>query len=130
MAGNAATPVAAWRGLVAAVAVAFLSACAQFGDFSHHDGAKAVIQSLQRSAYDLDVSRLKRSDEQALQARLAVTSMSACKFPRRPMMDAYRYAIYVDHLRREYWIRRTGGFSPVDEVYGPSPLPDEALAAE
>lgn len=86
--------------------------------------SKAVIENLKLGEYNLDVSKLPKSSEAALDARLKSGGLESFDFPKKARgMDAFRYTVYVDQKAKEYWVEKKGGVRPVREIYGPAQLP-------
>ena len=80
----------------------------------------AIVESLQaKGGRDLDVSTLpKMSKEDA--AKFDSNGMEVYSLPPPPgTADMFFYTVYYDKKQAKYWVRRTGGFAGLQELYGP-----------
>ncbi len=79
-------------------------------------------RALKRDEYTLDLSRIRRGEEGVWKERSEAGKLVKFGFPKFVAADAFYYTIYIDHLRREFWIRRGGGIAPENEISGPDRL--------
>jgi len=99
-----------------------LFVCAHSAHAIPRDDADAVIASLKQDDHNLDLSRMRKGEEGVWKERSEAGKLVKFGFPNSVGMDAFYYTISIDEERREFLVRRTGGFAPQNLLYGPGKL--------
>ena len=88
--------------------------------YGANSSVKRILQAHKTGEWDLDVSKLSRLSEtpndflKRMSGRIEVHRVP----PPSNVADAFVYDIILAKKGQRFWIRRTGGFAGVNELYG------------